>query len=143
MHRFIWLAIATCIIGLPGAGFRTALAGEQIRTLVASGDWIAQERRASMTATPDLCSAFTTGSNQAFAPLKVSSNTTDAVTAVTTREDFDSMLAAMEKAGSLTIKAGVAPPRTVSLHGSNKAMEALLTCAGTIPKGEGGHSNPR
>jgi hypothetical protein len=178
MHRFIWLAIATCIIGLPGPGFRAALAGEPIRTLVASDDWIAQERRPSMNAAPDLCFAFTTASEQAFAlrlsgadidlrysvdswvlppvvsgtlvidigayhsVLKVSSNTTDTVTAVMTREDFQSMLAAMEKAGSLTIKAGIAPPRIVSLHGSNKATDALLACAGTIPKGEGGHSNP-
>lgn len=76
------------------------------------------------------------------AALDISYNTSSMVMAVITPEQLQAMVAAMDKAGSMTVTAGKAAPITISLNGSNKATTAFLTCAGIRAPGEGGGANP-
>jgi len=63
------------------------------------------------------------------AALDISANTNNMVAAVITPEQLQSMLAAMDKATSMTGTTGKAASTRVPLNGSNRVITAFLTCA--------------
>ncbi|HTU54985.1 MAG TPA: hypothetical protein VMF62_13540 [Acetobacteraceae bacterium] len=64
--------------------------------------------------------------------LPVTANTRDTAIAAITDEQLRGMIAAMERARSMSVTAGYAAPETVSLRGSNRATDAFLSCARRI-----------
>jgi len=84
--------------------------------------------------------AVAVGSYQAA--FDISDNTNDMVIAEVTLPQLQSLIAAMDKAGSMTVTPGKSASIAVSLNGSNTATTAFLTCAGFTAPGEGGGANP-
>ncbi len=76
------------------------------------------------------------------AAFDISDNTNKMVTAEITLPQLQSLIAAMDKASSMTVTPGKSSPVAVSLNGSNTATTAFLTCAGLTAPGEGGGANP-
>jgi hypothetical protein len=62
--------------------------------------------------------------------LDVSYNTADRVDAAISRTQLTDMIAAMDKAPTMTVAIGHGVPFVVSLAGSTKVTHAFLTCSG-------------
>jgi hypothetical protein len=91
---------------------------------------------------PDISGTLVVDVGAYNAALDITGNTNDMVIAVVAKDQLQSLIAAMDKADSMTVSAGKAPPTTISLNGSNTATTAFLTCAGITAPGEGGGGNP-
>jgi hypothetical protein len=76
------------------------------------------------------------------AVIDITDNTNTMVAAVITSDQLLALIAAMNKAESMTVSAGKAEPTLVSLSGSKTVTTAFLTCAGIRAPGEGGGTNP-
>jgi hypothetical protein len=74
-------------------------------------------------------------------PFEISRSARTWVAASITSDQLLSMVGNMNKASSMTVLAGKAPPLTVSLRGSNAALRAFLDCAGIKAPSDVG-SNP-
>jgi len=62
----------------------------------------------------------------------VTGNTRNTAIATITPARLHILIAAMERAGSMTVTAGVAAPQRISLRGSNRATTAFLSCAASV-----------
>ena len=66
-------------------------------------------------------------------PLQITGNTQVMVDAPVTQDQLTSIIANMNKVATMVVKAGSAPPQTISLAGSNTVVAAFLTCANISP----------
>ena len=73
----------------------------------------------------------------------ITGNSSDYVAASITSDQLLKIVADMETADTMRMTAGSAPPETVALDGSAKALTAFLTCAGiSAPSDNTGGNNP-
>lgn len=104
-----------------GFGLRASTADIEVR--YSQGNWVLPDNvKGSL--------AIDVGAFHSILP--VTANTRDTAIAAITDGQLRGMIAAMESARSMSVTAGYAAPETVSLHGSNRATDAFLSCARRI-----------
>jgi hypothetical protein len=74
--------------------------------------------------------------------LDIDDNTANTVNITTTEPDISDLFDAMDKAITMTVTVGKAPPFNVSLAGSTRVTNAFRTCAGMQASPKGSGSNP-
>jgi hypothetical protein len=72
----------------------------------------------------------------------ITANTNTDVSAVLSNGDLQTLVADMNVAASMTVKAGSSPPSTIPLDGSKTVVTAYLTCADINQPGSTGGVNP-
>jgi hypothetical protein len=104
-----------------GFGLRASTADIEVR--YSQGNWVLP---------PDVAGSLVIDVGRYHTVLTLTGNTSDTAIAAVSRDQLHDMIAAMEKASWMTVTAGVAPPRRVSLRGSNRATTAFMSCISGI-----------
>jgi hypothetical protein len=74
--------------------------------------------------------------------LSIAANTDTGVAAIMDPDDLAPMFAAMDRASTMSVKVGKAPPVVMSLSGSTKVTNAFRTCAGIKSNAKTPGGNP-
>ena len=133
-HRPTMLAAPdACMVGNFGKGLAFRADSETIELRMMDKKW-------SLPA--DIQGSIVVSVGAWKATLEIDSNTSNLVAAVIERDALGPMFAAMDKASSMTVTVGKAPPTVISLAGSTRATDAFRTCAGINSNSKTPGSNP-